>query len=242
MTGDRYGNITNNGGNLSVGNQGLQTVGDNSQISGVHGAGADRAAGPGAGDGPEPRRAEEQPAADAARNVFVVHGRDEQVRRAMFDLLRKLDLRPLEWESIVRAAGGGSPYLGDVVAKAPAIARAALVLFTPDDVVHLHPDLHGKREDPFETVPTCQPRPNVLLELGMVLMAYPERTVIVEFGDLRPIADLAGRNVIRFDGSAVSVGKIVGRLDRAGCRVDDSGADWRDLAPFAGLEAYWRRP
>lgn len=179
---------------------------------------------------------------DQARHVFVVHGRDEQARQVMFDLLRKLDLKPLEWEPLVRAAGGGSPYLGDVVASAPSLAQAALVLLTPDDVVRLHPELHAPREHGYEVTQTCQPRPNVLLELGMVLMAYPERTVIVEFGDLRPIADLAGRNVIRFDGSAVAVGKIVGRLERAGCAVDDSGADWRDTRSFQGLDAYRRRP
>ncbi len=233
MTGDRYGNITNNGGDMSVGNSGVQSVG---ALSRAFGTAAAREADTDAVTAPA------RHTADETRNVFVVHGRDEQARQVMFDLLRKLDLHPLEWEPLVHAAGGGSPFLGDVVAKAPTIAQAALVLLTPDDVVTLHRDLHGPREADFETQFRCQPRPNVLLELGMVLMAYPERTVIVEFGDLRPIADLAGRNVIRFDGSAVSVGKIVGRLDRAGCRVDDSGADWRDTRVFANLHAYRRRP
>lgn len=184
----------------------------------------------------------ERVAEPVSRSVFVVHGRDEQVRREMFELLRRLDLRPLEWEDLVGAVGGGSPFLGEVAAQAPSHAQAALVLLTPDDIVRLHPKLHHLREPQYETHPSGQPRPNVLLELGMVLMAYPERTVIIEIGDLRHIADLAGRNVIRFDGSPIAIGKIVERLKSAGCRVNDRGADWRDTRPFADLDAYERRP
>lgn len=182
----------------------------------------------------------EAAARDISRSVFVVHGRDEDVRSRMFDFLRRLDLRPLEWEELVADTGATSPFLGDVVGRAPRRAQAAVVLLTPDDVVMLHPRLRGSREPYFETQPTCQPRPNVLLELGLALGAYPERTLIVEFGELRPIADLAGRNVIRFDGSAGSLGKIVERLKSAGCPVNDRGADWR--TPWPWLDAQERKP
>jgi predicted nucleotide-binding protein len=179
---------------------------------------------------------------DKTRNVFVVHGRDDEVRRAMFGLLRSLDLRPMEWERLVRATGGTLPFLGEVIEKAPAEAQAALVLLTPDDVVRLHPDLHGPREHEYELRDAGQPRPNVLIELGMVLMAYPERTIIVEIGAVKPIADIAGRNVIKFDGSDVALGKIAQRLRLAGCAVDEDGSDWRETAPFRDLAAYLREP
>ncbi|MGH6657929.1 MAG: TIR domain-containing protein [Actinocrinis sp.] len=202
----------------------------------------------GRGAGPQHARAPQASDTDVidpatrSRNVFVVYGRDEQVREAMFSLLRRLDLHPLEWEDLVRATGHTSPFLGDVVALAPSRAQAALVLLTPDDIVRLHPAMHGTREPDYERFETGQPRPNVLLELGMVLMAYEQRTLIVEVGALRQIADYNGRNVIRFDGSAGSVGKIVERLKLAGCEVDDTGADWRDTRPFEGLDAYGRMP
>ncbi|MFF9047264.1 TIR domain-containing protein [Streptomyces parvulus] len=229
------GSTNNFGGNQSTGNNGTQTFGDNSPVhagpSGhPHTDGLRRGALPPLSD------------ADRARGVFVVHGRDDQVRREMFELLRRLDLRPKEWEDLVRATGQASPFLGDVVAGAPAQAQAALVLLTPDDVVSLHPDLRGHDEPDYETRPVCQPRPNVLIELGMVLMAYPERTLIVEVGGLRPIADIAGRNVIRFDGSGTALGKIVERLKLAGCTVNDTGSDWRHTYPFQHLSAYHRRP
>ncbi|MEU6286792.1 nucleotide-binding protein [Streptomyces sp. NPDC005047] len=229
------GSTNNFGGNQSVGNGGTQTFGDNSP---VHPA----PSGHPYADGVR-RNAVPMPSdADRARSVFVVHGRDDQVRREMFELLRRLDLRPKEWEDLVQATGQASPFLGDVVAGAPAQAQAALVLLTPDDVVSLHRDLRGHNEPEYETRHVCQPRPNVLIELGMVLMAYPERTLIVEVGSLRPIADIAGRNVIRFDGSGTALGKIVERLKLAGCTVNDTGSDWRHTYPFQHLSAYHRRP
>ncbi|GAA3156820.1 TIR domain-containing protein [Streptomyces echinatus] len=189
---------------------------------------------------PDARPDRDVPSPDRRRNVFVVHGRDEEVRLRMFDLLRLLDLHPLEWEDLVRATGKTAPFLGEVVGKAPELAQAALVLLTPDDVVQLHPDLRGRSEPPYETEPTGQPRPNVLIELGMVLMAYPERTLMVEVGELRTIADIAGRNVIRFDGSEGALRKIAERLKLAGCTVDDTRSDWLQTWPYRHLSAYTR--
>jgi predicted nucleotide-binding protein len=215
-------------------NNSFVTGNGNTTNSGTQNYGGPPAAAPAIG----PDR--EGPAADRRRNVFVVHGRDEEVRTKMFDLLRLLDLRPLEWEDMVRATGGTAPFLGEVVAKAPGLAQCALVLLTPDDVVQLHPQLRGTNEPPYETEPTGQPRPNVLIELGMVLMAYPERTLMVEVGALRTIADIAGRNVIRFDGSETALRKIVQRLKLAGCTVDDTRSEWLQTWPYRHLSAYDR--
>lgn len=182
---------------------------------------------------------------DRTRNVFVVYGRDDQIRREVFELLRRLDLRPLEWERMVHATDEASPFVGRVVADAPALATAAVVLLTPDDQVMLHPELRKVGEDRFELHPALQPRPNVLLELGLVLATYPENTIILSFGEQRPIGDLAGRNMIKFNGSVSpveSLQKIAGRLKNAGCAVDDSGTDWLDVTPFASLRAYRRKP
>src|ERR1051326_4465091 len=176
--------------------------------------------------------------ADARRKVHVIHGLDDVARERFFELLWSLDLKPLEWEVLVAATGSTAPFLGDVIQQAPALAQAALVLLTPDDIVRLHPALRDQSDASFETAATCQPRPNVLIELGMVLAAYPERTIIVEIGRLRRIADLGGRNVIRFDGSTASIGKLVERLKSAGCAVDTQGSEWRKTGRFEGLGAY----
>jgi Predicted nucleotide-binding protein containing TIR-like domain len=179
---------------------------------------------------------------DTKRRVFVVHGRDTRLARRFFDLLRAVDLRPLEWETLVQATGIATPWLGDVVAGAPRLAQATLALLSPDDVVELHSDLVHERDTTQERGRAGQARPNVLFELGLALMAYPQKTVIVEIGQMRPISDLAGLNVIRFDGSAEAIKKVISRLQIVGCPVDDSGTDWLDPDRFADLRTYLRGP
>jgi CAP12/Pycsar effector protein, TIR domain len=176
------------------------------------------------------------------RDVFVIHGRDEQCRQRFFELLRAVDLRPLEWEQLVSATNHGAPSLLDVVQSAVRRARAVLVLLTPDDIVELHPVLRGRDESAAEATPSMQARPNVLVELGMALAIGSWRTIIVEVGNVRPVADLGGLHMIRFDGSEAAIGTLVQRLKTARCAVDDSGTDWRDPRRFAHLDAYRRGP
>jgi predicted nucleotide-binding protein len=179
---------------------------------------------------------------DVKRRVFVVHGRDTSLANRFYDLLRAVDLRPLEWESLVKATGIATPRLGEIVAAAPRLAQATLVLLSPDDIVELHSDLFLADDIPQERGRAGQARPNVLFELGLALMAYPHNTVIVEVGRMRPLSDLAGLNVIRFDGSAEAIKKVLSRLEIAGCAVDDSAVDWLDLSRFADLRTYRRGP
>jgi predicted nucleotide-binding protein len=149
----------------------------------------------------------------------------------------------MEWEPLVVDAGlGPSPALGDVIHNGLSRARAIVALLTPDDVVSLHPDLHLPREDPHELAPTCQPRPNVLMELGAALYAFRDRTIIVKAGAVRPMADIGGVNYIAFDGGEDARAKLVSRLRVAGCDVDDSGLEWRQASRFAGLGTFERRP
>ena len=174
--------------------------------------------------------------------VFVVHGRDLLAARAVFDLLRDLGLEPWEWEEGVADLGQASPYSGDVVAHAVKLARAAVVVLTPDDEVRLHPELWKPDEHGHETRFTGQPRPNVLIELGMVLAAYPERVVIAEFGALRQVNDVNGRNVVRFGGDpGPAVTKVASRLENAGCDVRRAPG-WDRADRFTGLPAYRRTP
>jgi hypothetical protein len=54
------------------------------------------------------------------------------------------------------------------------------------------------------------------------------------------VSDLAGLNVIRFDGSVESLHTIAGRLAHAGCAVNTRGTDWLDVSRFKDLAAYTR--
>jgi predicted nucleotide-binding protein len=176
------------------------------------------------------------------RRVFVVYGRDTELTGRFFDLLRAVDLRPLEWEQLVEATGRATPSLAEVVAHAPHFAQATLVLLSADDIVELHSDLYLPEDKAHERDRGGQARPNVLFELGLAQMAYPGNTVIVEVGNMRPLSDLAGLNVIRFDGSPQAIRKVLNRLEVAGCAVDYSGTDWLDSGRFTGLRALGRGP
>lgn len=180
------------------------------------------------------------PAEQLKRNVFVVYGRDEPARRAVFDFLRALDLRPLEWEALVQGTGTTVPFLSEAVLTGLDLAPAVVVLMTPEDVVHLHPDLHEPNEKEAETRAALQARPNVLLELGMALAAKPAGTLVLLIGKHRPVTDLGGLNFISIADTPDCRRKIAARLKQAGCLVDDSGNDWLTAGDFASLAAHHR--
>ncbi|WP_457187065.1 TIR domain-containing protein [Nocardioides sp. P5_E3] len=166
-----------------------------------------------------------------ARSVFVVHGRNEPLRKSMFEFLRSLDLTPIEWSRAVELTGQGSPYIGEVLDLAFDQAQAVVVLLTPDEVAYLQPRYGDGAGDP-ETQPSTQARPNVLFEAGMALGRDASRTVIVEVGEVRPFSDIAGRHLIRLNDSAPARQALAKRLQTAGCAVDTSGTDWLATGDF----------
>ena len=173
-------------------------------------------------------------------DVFVIHGRDDQARRALWTFLQAIDLHPMDWEEVVERTGTPTPAIGQILRKAFEHNQAAIVLLTPDDGASLHPSLRGDDEPPYETQVTGQARPNVLLEAGMALGLQPERTVVIEIGKLRPVSDMAGLNVVRFNGTVESLNKIAVRLAGAGCAVNTKGSDWLKPDRFEKLAAYTR--
>ena len=175
------------------------------------------------------------------REIAVVHGRDIEVTNAVFGFLRALDLHPREWEELLSKAPDATPYTGALIEKLFEDVQAVVVIFTPDDETRLHPDLHGTKEETYETRFMCQARPNVLFEAGRAFGLYPNRTVLVEVGELRPISDLIGRNTVRL-GSEKAIQSFTNRLKAAGCAVNTDGVDWLKVSRFSNLAALNRSP
>lgn len=165
------------------------------------------------------------------RSVFVVHGRNESLRKAMFDFLRSINLSPMEWSTAVEHTGSGSPYIGQVLDTAFDHAKAIVVLMTPDEVAYLQ-SRYGHGENDKETLPAPQARPNVLFEAGMALGRNADQTVLVEVGEVRPFSDVAGRHAIRLSNSAESRQALARRLQTAGCDVNLNGTDWITTGNF----------
>lgn len=176
------------------------------------------------------------------RRVAVVHGRDSAAVDATFELLRDLDLHPVEWTELTRSIGSGAPHNKSVVDRLFDVAQAVLVLLTPDEETRLHPDLVPAPDVRGDGAWRCQARANVLLEAGMALALHPERTIFVEIGTSPPPSDLAGINVVRIDGTAPPLHDLAGRLATAGCAVDQGGSSWLRTKRFALLQARLRLP
>jgi predicted nucleotide-binding protein len=174
------------------------------------------------------------PRSPGSAQVFVVHGRDDAARRALFEFLRALGLEPLEWSQAVALTGTGSPYIGAVLDAAFRAASAVVVLLTPDDVAYLRTELADGAEDPAHA-PAAQPRPNVLFEAGLAFGRQPDRTVLVELGDFRRFSDVEGRHAVRLDGSPENRTALATRLRTAGCPVNMTGTDWLSAGAFVPM-------
>jgi len=166
------------------------------------------------------------------RNVFVIHGRNEAARNAMFDFLRAMGLNPLEWGEARAFTGSASPYIGQILEAAFKNAQAVVAVLTGDDVAFLRPELQKADDPSHEKNPTPQARPNVLFEAGMAFGLHPTRTIIVEIGTLRPFTDVSGIHAVRFNGSPQSRTELKDRLKTAKCEVKDAGTDWLTAGNF----------
>ena len=192
---------------------------------------------PGTDDTGDPHGSDSPLSPADSRNVFVVHGRNAAARDALFEFLRSIDLRPLEWSEAVQITGKTSPYIGDVLDAAFSRAHAVVVLLTPDDEAHLRREYWTPSDPPHETEPTGQARPNVLFEAGMAMGRNQDRTILVELGVLRPFSDVAGRHAIRLDNSSQRRQELAQRLKSAGCPVNLDGTDWHSAGEFSlGVE------
>lgn len=169
--------------------------------------------------------------------VFVVHGRNEELRKSMFDFLRSIGLKPIEWSQAIQLTGESSPYIGSVLDVAFQHAQSVVVLLTGDDEAKLRQEYLTDKHPSYEKNLTPQARPNVLFEAGLALGRFPTRTIIVEVGDLRPFSDIAGRHIIRLDNSIKLRQELAQRLATAGCKIDLSGTDWHQTGNFNVAES-----
>lgn len=159
-------------------------------------------------------------------SVFVVHGRDENNREAMFNFLEAIGLDPIEWEEAIRMTGTPNPHIDEILFEAFNNAQAILVLFTPDDEAKLKLEFQREDDLDFEKELTGQARPNVLFEAGMAYGIDPDRTVLIQIGQVRKFSDISGRHLLHFDGSSKARKSLADRLALAGCSINKDGNNW----------------
>jgi hypothetical protein len=164
--------------------------------------------------------------------VFVVHGRNLPARDSMFQFLRAIGLKPIEWSQATIMTGKGSPFVGQILETAYSNAQAVVVLITGDDEAKLRNEFLLEADPMHEKVLSPQARANVLFEAGMAFGVHPERTILVELGQTRPFSDIAGRHIIKMNNSTERRQELAQRLRNAGCAVDLSGTDWHSVSDF----------
>ena len=177
-----------------------------------------------------------KPAADT-KKVFVIHGRNEPARKAVFDQLRTFGLEPIEWSEARRGTGQSTPNIQSILDYAFNAAQACVVLLTPDEEVRLRPEYVSDRDNQVWLETGGQARPNVLWEGGMAYGRDHEKTVIVEIGSLRPFTDISGLHTIRIDGSVETIKLLADSLESAGCPVNLKGTDWMDTEDWKSVIA-----
>ena len=165
-------------------------------------------------------------------SVFVVHGRDEPLRKSLFAFLRALGLKPMEWADALAQAKGANPQIENIIDSAMSRVQAVVVLFSPDEEARLKEALCGKGERTTEGKLAGQPRPNVLFEAGLALGRHPEKTLLVQVGKVRGFSDIAGRHLARLTNEVARRNDVANRLEKIGCNISKRGDDWISEGDF----------
>ena len=174
--------------------------------------------------------AETAPPARDRRTVFVVTARASRPARC------STSCAVWTWPRWNGRSVSGRPDAAAIaqgVMTGMAIARAVVVLLTPDDTITSDlPDAQRKR----------QPDADVLVRLGIAMAGASHRQVVlVRVGDPYLPEYLAGVDVVQLDASPQCRRKLGHRLRLAGCDVNDIGGDWLSV-PLDPLLGYARRP
>lgn len=178
------------------------------------------------------RAASPKPRAKRGRTVMVVYGRDGAAKKAMFDFLESLDLKPMSWTQGISQTKIANPTVRQIVDALFAKAVAVVVLLTPDDEARLKSDFHKKNEPAHETQLSGQARPNVLFEAGMAISSHPDQTVMTQIGDVKPFTDIGGIHITHLDNSIETRRELAAKLINAKCQVDMDNDKWRDAGNF----------
>jgi len=176
------------------------------------------------------KRSRNRPSAEPRKrrgtSVFVVHGRNEKLRRSLFAFLRAIGLQPIEWRKAIELTRKSSPYVGEILDAAFREAAAVVVLLSPDDEAKLKAEFLKTNDPAYEKRLTGQARANVLFEAGMAMGRNPDSTVLVQVGEIRPFSDIGGRHVVHLSNSPAARSELATKLANAGGNVDTSGTDW----------------
>jgi predicted nucleotide-binding protein len=166
------------------------------------------------------------------RRVFVVHGRNDRLRREVFEFLRAIGLEPLEWGQVRGLTKDAAPTVDTIIRTGFKHACATVVVLAGEDFAWLMPEYQRPTDGADERRAIPQPRANVLFEAGVAMGMMPTRTVLATWGSLRPMSDWAGFHMVRLENPIDNRQSFANALQTAGAPVDLTGTDWHSAGDF----------
>lgn len=110
---------------------------------------------------------------EKSKRVFIVHGRNDQIVEAVAIMVRSIGLEALDFGKVRLAQSFRGRYIGEVLDHAFDTAQAILVIVSGEEKARLRARFAISQDFPLRA--ERQPRPNVLIEIGMALRSHAER-------------------------------------------------------------------
>lgn len=90
----------------------------------------------------------------------------------------------------------------------------------PEENTHL---VEKYQSEPDDGKNCFQPRPNVIFEAGLALGIKENKTIILQFGDVRIFSDILGKHILKYKGKKKETefkNDLFHKLQMAGCNCD----------------------
>lgn len=146
-------------------------------------------------------------ASEDSRKIFVVHGRDTEVKETVARFLENLDLEPV---ILHEQSNGGKMIIEKFEANSYNVAFA-VILITPDDMGRANTDVEWKP----------RARQNVVLELGYFIGKLGRsRVCALRQGEVEDPSDMAGIVYVPYDSAGGWKIQLCRELQAAGLTID----------------------
>jgi predicted nucleotide-binding protein len=133
--------------------------------------------------------------------AFIIHGRDEAAKKAVETIVHSTGAEVIPFDAAPPNEDDLQQVL-DMVVNGIQEADVVIALLTPDEQAALYDSATGTQvTDPIERDEASgwQPRPNVLVEIGIAVGLARHKTILVRMGPIRRISDIAGVLMINLD-------------------------------------------
>lgn len=169
---------------------------------------------------------------DKRKKVYVIYGRDAAMRDAMYEFLCALSLQPIEEEVARSLTKEPSPFIGHIIDAAFEHAQAIIVIWSGEDRVRLREKFWNEHDRSNEKTFQLQPGQDQIFQAGYAFGKVPERTILVQIGNVKLFSDIEGRHIANFTGTIPERHALKNQLKELGCELDDSGIAWLSAGNF----------